>query len=49
MITSKIELTAITEWAERQRKNHMNLEKEFAELDAKHPYEKERTWQDGSR
>ena len=40
MMTSKLELTTITEWAERQRKNYINLEKEFANLNAKHPYER---------
>ena len=49
MMTSKQELTRITEWAEKQRKNYTNLEKEFAELNAKHPYETERMWQGGSR
>ena len=39
-MTSKQELIRITEWAEKQRKNYINLEKEFAERNAKYPYER---------
>ena len=39
-MTSKQELTAITEWAERQRKAYLSLEKELASLNARRPYER---------
>ena len=48
-MASKMELIKITEWAEGQRKNYINLERELANLNAKHPYETERKWQSGSR
>ena len=36
----KLELIRITEATEHDRKVFMNLEREFAELDKKYPYER---------
>ena len=48
-MAGKLELIRITEVTEHNRKVFMNLEKDFAELNAKYPYETERKWQGGSR